>query len=154
MDTLIHPPTAVVSDSLVLFFLTHLLTGCCRDGVQLATAIALGGPHCTWVWSIERARTAVATRVMKCVHCNTSWKRRKEIERMGESLGRWRGQEQGSARPMVHRLSPHIAAKLINIRGSGCNILAFRLKQGLQSDPRAIFMTGSNYDVLFFILPP
>lgn len=61
MDALIHPLTAVVSDSLGPIFLTHLLTGCCQGGVQLATVIALGGSHCTWVWSIEQARTAVVT---------------------------------------------------------------------------------------------
>lgn len=30
--------------------------------------------------------------------------------------------------------------------------MAFRLKQGLESDPRAIFTTGSNSDVLFLFI--
>lgn len=42
---------------------------------------------------------------------------------------------------------------MINLQGSRCSILAFRLNEGLQSDLRVIFMTGLNSDVLFFYTP-
>lgn len=77
---------------------------------------------------------------MKCAHSISSWKRRKKIKRMGEILAEVKGSGAGECKangaPYLCQATGDL--KVINIRGSGCTILAFRLKQGLQSDPRAI----------------
>lgn len=82
MDALIHPAAhsahhpVVVSDSYVLSSSHTYSQGVVKVGSGFATVIALGGPDYTWVWWIGRAGTAVATRMIKCVHRITAWKGR------------------------------------------------------------------------------
>lgn len=99
MDALTHPPTHGMRCLTHLCSLPHTLTHRVLSRRGLACYSNSFGKARLYMSVMNRA---VATRVMKCVHCFTSWKKRKEMKRMRGSLGRWGGQEQRSARSMVH----------------------------------------------------
>ena len=138
-----QPPDAV-SDSLVLASSHTYSQGVVKVGFSLLTVIASGGPDCTWVGWIEQAATGWWNLPTASLPGNEGrWWRDRRIPWVvkrswtGECNAIWLHFD-GLER--ISSWSIYAAA----------DILVLSSEQGVQSGLGAIFVSGSNCDIVFF----